>query len=343
MLRQPAERAALLRHLDGVDQLVLLGDVLELRHGPLRDALRAAAPVLEQVGEALPPAAEVVMVAGNHDHHLLSAWLERRSRDGDPAALGLESAVNWETDEPLGQIARRLGAKRVRAAYPGVWLRGDVYATHGHYGDRHTTIPQLERLGAAAMVRLTGERGADPRTAEDYEATLAPMYEWTYALAQHDGARNPAGSQVRAWSSLSGSERQRSLRSRAMRAAFPAGVAALNRAGFGPLRADISGPELRRAGLAGFGEVLRRLGVPASHVIFGHTHRAGPLERDDRGEWRAPTGAALINTGSWVHEPRFLGSDPRRSPYRPGFAAIIEDDGPPGLVNLLDGPAQARA
>jgi len=44
VLRRPAARAALLERLDGVGRLVLLGDTLELRHGPLREALEAARP-----------------------------------------------------------------------------------------------------------------------------------------------------------------------------------------------------------------------------------------------------------------------------------------------------------
>jgi hypothetical protein len=113
-----------------------------------------------------------------------------------------------------------------------------------------------------------------------------------------------------------------------------AGVAGLNRAGMGPLRPDVSGVALRRAGLAAFTEVLARLDVAAAHVLFGHTHRAGPLPGDDSSEW-----GRLLNVGSWVHEPRFVGDDPSGSPYRPGFAAIVDDDGPPALVNLLDGDA----
>ena len=93
----------------------------------------------------------------------------------------------------------------------------------------------------------------------------------------------------------------------------------------------MSGVALRRGALAGFTEVLDRLDVRAPHVIFGHTHRAGPLPRDDRGEW-----GRLLNTGSWVYEARFIGDDPAGSPYRPGFAAVVDDDGPPSLVNLLD-------
>jgi hypothetical protein len=66
-------------------------------------------------------------------------------------------------------------------------------------------------------------------------------------------------------------------------------------------------------------------------VIFGHTHRAGPLPADDRSEW-----GRLINIGSWVYEPRFIGDDPLGSPYRPGFAAIVTGTAPPALINLLD-------
>jgi hypothetical protein len=97
---------------------------------------------------------------------------------------------------------------------------------------------------------------------------------------------------------------------------------------------------LRRGALAGFTETLDRLGVPAAHVIFGHTHRAGPLPGDDRSEWSGSGGRTggtrLVNTGSWVYEPRFIGADRLGSPYRPGFGAVVGDDGPPELVNLLD-------
>ena len=128
-------------------------------------------------------------------------------------------------------------------------------------------------------------------------------------------------------------------------------MAGLNRAGLGPLHADISAPELRRAGLPRSGPRCDRLDVHARHVIFGHTHRAGPLPDDDRLEWRAPTGAELINSGCWVYEPAHVGSAPSTSPYRPGFAVAVGDEGAPRLSNLLDGvvgsaelaPTPARA
>ncbi len=329
MLRRQPERAALAARLSEFDRLVLLGDTLELRHGPTRDALAAAAPVLRELAAVV---GEVVVVPGNHDHALLRGWLDRR----DPTTpLGLESGVEWDSREPLGALVELLAPARVRVAYPGVWLRDDVYAIHGHYGDRHNTVPILERLGAGLTVRVAGERAGGPVSAEDYEAALAPMYAWADTVAQSGGLRLGGGGsfQVSAWHKLNGGAGRRSIRSRTMALGLAAAVAGCNRAGIGPLRPDVSGVALRRGALAGFTEVLARLDVQAAHVIFGHTHRAGPLPGDDGSEWG---GTGLINTGSWVYEARFVGADPVGSPYRPGFAAMLGDDGPPALVNLLD-------
>jgi hypothetical protein len=331
VLRREREREALVGALAGFDRLVLLGDVLELRHGPVRDALAAAEPVLRELGSAV---AEVVVLAGNHDHGLLRGWFERR----DPAvALGLESAVDADPREPLGAVVAALAPARVRASYPGVWLREDVYAIHGHYADRHNTVPIIERLGAGLTVRATGEPEGGPARAEDYEAALAPMYAWIDTVAQGGGLRGSGSDgsfQVKAWRALAGAggRGRGDLRRRAVAAAFPLLVAGLNLAGLGPLRPDVSAVELRRAGLRAFSEVLARLEVPAgAHVLFGHTHRAGPLPADERSEW-----GRLLNTGSWVHDPAWIGDSPGDSPYRPGFAAIVGDAGPPELVNLLD-------
>ena len=50
VLRRDRERAALVARLAEFDRLVLLGDTVELRHGPTRDALADAAPVLRELG-----------------------------------------------------------------------------------------------------------------------------------------------------------------------------------------------------------------------------------------------------------------------------------------------------
>lgn len=339
MLRRETSRSALLERLTEFDRLVLLGDILELRQGPVREALRDAEPVLAQIGDALGAAREVVIVPGNHDHHLGGQWLERRSRQPDPGPLGLEAPVDWEPSETLAAIVRMLGPATVRAAYPGVWLRDDVYATHGHYLDRHSTVPSFERIAAGAMARVAREAPGGPRRAEDYEAVLSPMYAWIHAIAQsgsRDMEETSHGPSTSAWRTLAGSDGRRSVRRLLLLAAFPALLAGLNRARLGPLRSDISGPELRRAGLRAFGEVLGRLDVRAAHAIFGHTHRAGPLGEDDPSEWRTSGGKAILNTGSWIYEPTWVGEAPAVSPYRPGFAAVVAASGPPELVNLLD-------
>src|SRR4051794_27243677 len=83
VLRRPGARGALLERLDGVDRLVLLGDTLELRHGPLREALAAARPVLDAIGAAMA-GREVLLVPRNHDHPLLPPWLQGRGDRGPP-------------------------------------------------------------------------------------------------------------------------------------------------------------------------------------------------------------------------------------------------------------------
>ncbi len=340
MLRLPSEQAALLDAVGGVDRLVLLGDVLELRHGPLRSALAGAEPILRELGDALGGDREVLIVPGNHDHLLLRAWFERRACASVPSPLGLQSEVDWRDEEPLAAVARALRPARARVLYPGVWLRGDVYASHGHYGDRHNTAPIMERLGAGLMARFVPERDGGPKRAEDYEATLAPIYAWVDAVAQ---GRTPheddshGSLQVAIWRELTASGQRLSVRQVGLRAGFPVFVGALNRARLGPLRADVSGPELRRGGLRGFAEVLGRLGVEARYAVFGHTHRAGPLPDDKAKEWTRPDGTSMVNAGCWVREPQWLGPDPSRSPYRPGFCVLIDDgDGAPQVRNLLD-------
>jgi len=123
--------------------------------------------------------------------------------------------------------------------------------------------------------------------------------------------------------------------------AFPLAVAALNRAGLGPLRAEISAAELRRAGLRAMGEVAARLGLRQGHVIFGHTHRSGPLAGDDLSEWRAGQdddgdGAVeLVNCGCWTYDSLFLTAEPGESPYWPGVCVVVEEAGPPRPRRLL--------
>jgi len=328
-------RAALLERVRQVDRLVLMGDTVELRQRPTKEMIDAAVTVLVELGGALGPEREVVIIPGNHDHRLLAAWRERRAVETGPPELGLENDVDWRADEPLGVLAGALAPARVRVTYPGLWLRPDVYAIHGHYVDRHITFPILERLGAAAMARLMGQREEALSGPADYEAVLAPMYDWLDAVSEVWSGIS-GGLQVRVWRSLRSRPRRRTWRQHGAALTIPIAVAALNGVGLGPLGSDLSGAELRRAGLRAFDQVLERLGVQASHTIFGHTHRAGPLPDDERTEWTSSSGSSMTNTGSWVRSTDLIGQSSGESPYRPGFAVVVRDQGPPELLNVLD-------
>jgi UDP-2,3-diacylglucosamine pyrophosphatase LpxH len=53
VLRRRAPRDKLIERVEGADRLVLLGDTIELRQGPAREAMAVAQPVLEELGGAL--------------------------------------------------------------------------------------------------------------------------------------------------------------------------------------------------------------------------------------------------------------------------------------------------
>jgi predicted phosphodiesterase len=336
VLRRPAALEALLAGLDGVDRLVLLGDALELRHGPPRAALEAARPVLRAIGERLGAGGEVVLVPGNHDHRLVAPWLDWRMRSG-PAPLGLEEHAGERASTATRALAGMLAPAALDVAYPGIWLGDGVYATHGHYLDRHTTVPTYERLAAGALARALRAPTHAAAGADDYERVLAPLYALIDAAAARagDGRGAPDGASVRAWRALAGDRRNRWRRT-ALAGGFALGIAGLNRAGVGPLRAELSGDELRRAALRAMGEVVARLGVDARHVVFGHTHRTGPLPGDDRDEWALAGGATLMNAGSWVYEHVYV-DRPWGNPYWPGGAVELDAGGEPRLRRLLEG------
>jgi calcineurin-like phosphoesterase family protein len=334
VLRRPAALDALLAGIDGVDRLVILGDALELRYGPIHEAAEVARPILRAVGERLGPEGQVVLVPGNHDHRLVGPWLDWRARSG-PTPLGLEEHAGPKATTATRAVARMLAPAALDVVYPGIWLGDGVYATHGHYLDRHNTVPSFERLGAGILERLLRAPAAARAVPDDYELVLAPMYALLDAIAARatDGrAAAPGNAGARAWTALTRDGRD--WRRRALATAFPLGVGAINRAGIGPVKADLSGPELRRAALRAMREVVARLGIDARHVVFGHTHRAGPLPGDDPDEWTLPGGGALMNAGSWVYEHMYVGRS-WGDPYWPGAAVALEDGDGPRLLRLL--------
>ena len=206
LLRRPELRAQLLEALADVDRLVLLGDLLELRHGPRREALAAARPFFEALGRAFA-GREIVAVAGNHDHALIEPWLEHRSELPAPAPLGVEQRIEaGAASSMMALLAEWSAPARLTVAYPGLWVRPDVYATHGHYLDCHLTIPTLERLGIGAMGRLMRRPARAFIGPDDYEAVTVPVFAWIDAVARQapTGDALNGGMTVRAWRALGG-------------------------------------------------------------------------------------------------------------------------------------------
>lgn len=333
VLREPAVRRALLAEIGGADRVVLLGDVVELRDLPLGVALAAARPFFEELGEALG-GREVVLVAGNHDHRFAEPLLDQLSLSGAPR-LGLEHFYD-PSPGPTAEIATWLGDARLGLAYPGIWLREDVYATHGHYMDPHLSLPRAECLAAAVTMRFSGPI-PDPAEPGDYERVLRPIYGlgWGVAQARPAGLAEARGRPSEAaWRRLSGNEHNgRRLGDRAIRAGFPLAIRGINRLLHSHFDPDISAEAISRSGIDAGTELARRLGVDGGHVINGHTHRGGPT--DGEAEWELPGGGRLHNTGNWIFASAFHHPGRPAGPYWPGTVTWLEDEGAPRRVRLL--------
>jgi UDP-2,3-diacylglucosamine pyrophosphatase LpxH len=336
VLRDPETRALLLERLAGAERLVLLGDVVELRDLPIGPALAAARPFFEELGAAVGEI-EVTLVPGNHDHRFAEPLLDQLSLAG-AGPLELEQTAA-PAPGPLGQIDEWLGPAGLRVAYPGVRLREDVYATHGHYCDAHLRLPRAECVAVAAVSRFAGPV-PDPATPADYERRVRPIYGLGYGIAQVRSApvvRSQGNASEAAWEVLAGQANGggpgRRARIAAARAGFPAAIWALNRLLRADFEADVNPTAIFAGGLEAVGELARRLGVDGGHVIFGHTHRAGPLPSE--ADWQLPGGGRLHNTGSWVFASIFHHPGEPPSPYWPGTLTWLEDEGPPRSEALL--------
>lgn len=351
LLRDPGPaQDALLGALEGVERLVLAGDLLELRHAPPRTILGRARPFLDRLGRALGPDREVLLLAGNHDHRIVRPWLDAARLRGEP--LPLDGGLAPEDASPLAvAVADALAGPapgrgpRLRLAYPAAWLApppatgpGGVLVTHGHYVDALWRMPTFERLSAGLAARSHGVRIEDLRTPEDFERLLSPGYGWMDALADHAaGVRVGASQRASAglWERLNEGG---TWSGRGLRLAVPRVIGALRRAGIDGLEERLTPDTLRLAGLRGMDRVVRHLGVRPAHLIVGHTHRAGPLPGDAAWEWRLEHGGGrLWNTGSWVHTqgaPGGTGEGPG-TPYWPGRAVRMDADGVPRLLQLL--------
>jgi hypothetical protein len=316
VLRRPRALEPLLDALAGADRLVLLGDVVELLEGRPGPAMHVAEPVLRALGARLGPGREVVVVPGNHDAALVRPWLF-----GAATPPPVDARIPLTATPLLARLTSWLAPAQVSVRYPGVWLADGVWATHGHYLDRHL-LPEA----AFGIARgLLGRLPRDNATPLDYERAGGPS-------ATRLEAR------LTRWLPRPLAALADDLAELLRAATMPRIPRALMSHRLAPLTAALLGAQMRRAAMPALGRVVHRLGVDADWVLFGHVHRGGPLAGDDPAGWTGPGGSpAIVNTGSWVYEPLLLHGATPPHPYWPGGAVVLEDVAGPRVIGLLDG------
>ncbi len=115
----------------------------------------------------------------------------------------------------------------------------------------------------------------------------------------------------------------------------------LLRPSFARLTTTLLNWQMRRHSLPALARVCTALEIAPDYVVFGHVHRLGPLRGDRLRQWdhRLRPGAGttrFVNTGSWVEEALLIGDRRPPHPYWPGGAVIVEADGIPRPVELID-------
>ncbi len=311
VLRRPDPLARLLAALDGIDRLVFLGDTVELMEGRARLAMAIADPILRAIGARLGPSREVIIVAGNHDRPFVRPAIRARG-----AELTACSELAPDTSPALAHVIDCLRPAPVRVHYPGVWLSDRIWATHGHYLDQHL-IPQ----SAVGVTRsLLGRAPHSPATPIDYERrrrlSLGRTTRWMprpFAALLDDAAEMARASTM------------------------PKVSRTLLNHRISPLTAAALSLQMRRASIPAIVQVMRRLGVDAESIIFGHVHRLGPLGGDDPIRWCGRGGSPRVfNTGSWLYEPKLVHHATPPHPYWPGGSVLIDGESEPRAVGLLD-------
>lgn len=327
VLRRPEPQARLLRAIDGVDRLVLLGDAFELVSRTARPA-RVAEQTLRAIGHTLGPDRTVVVVPGNHDARLVRSWALAR---GD--ALGIADNVELTATPELSMLASWLAPAQVRCSYPGFWVDDRIWATHGHYLDRHLIPETAFGLRRSAIPRWLGRHApADDPHADAIE------YEW--ARRRHAARRRRATSRQSYAARLRDRPLATLLESTAALTRIRAMPHLMLRANLAPLTARLVDAQMRGSAMPAMAEVAQRLGVEADWIVFGHVHRLGP--RDEPAWQPVPNGPRLLNTGAWVYEPMLLDRVMPPHPYWPGGAVLIEPGAEPRAVALLDDLTRAQ-
>lgn len=357
--------------LEGIDELIFLGDLFDFLFGAVEEAIDAADGLLRLIAERMA-GKRLVFLAGNHDHHLVH-------RD-DEDRLETKLATGHKPTVPPGPgffrefLERRLPGVEIEIAYPTYSLAG-VLCTHGHYLDPHARLTgsRGDRLLTRTLWAIAAGGPEEPKCIEDYESVTTLLTEWLYVAAQMPHGTHAQqnvfraaqragrlaqalGAPVRGAERLAAKVRDRGqgeasgpealpseahfdavVRSEAARQAHeqPLAGPAASRPLY-PEPTVVSRSDPSEHALGAFVQVVRNLEWDrgTDKIVFAHTHQ--PLA-DVRcaGDGRN----RYWNTGSWIYEPD-LGSRQAYARYLryawPGTAVLIDEDEPqPRLLELL--------
>jgi UDP-2,3-diacylglucosamine pyrophosphatase LpxH len=176
--------------LEGVDELIFLGDLFDFLFGSVDDAVDSAGGLLALIAERMK-GGRLVFLAGNHDHHLVHRddedRLEAKLAEGrDPEAGGAPAPATGDGPAFFRSfLERRLPGVEVEIAYP-TYRFGDVLCTHGHYLDPHARLggSRADRLLTRTLWAIAAGGPEEPKTVADYESVTTLLTEWLYIAAQ---------------------------------------------------------------------------------------------------------------------------------------------------------------
>ncbi len=371
ILREEFALERLAPALEGIDELIFLGDLFDFLFGAVEEAVDAADGLLALIASKLA-GKRLVFLAGNHDHHLV----HRDEEDRLEARLAHGSAPPSDGSGPgffQAFLERKLPGVEVEIAYP-TYMFGDVLCTHGHYLDPHARLSgsRADRLLTRTLWAIAAGGPEEPSCVEDYESVTTLLTEWLYTAAQMPHGTHAQQNVFRAaqragrvanalGAPVRGAKRlEEKLRDRG---AGGAGDPALpSEAHFDSVVRDearrqareqpLSGPswsvplypeptvisrsDASEHALEAFAQVVANLGWDAEtdKVVFAHTHQPLACVRSENG---SPT--RYWNTGSWIYEPELSSRQAYARYLRyawPGSAVLIDTDAPqPQLLELL--------
>ena len=176
--------------LDGVDEIILLGDLFDLLFGSVAEAVDSASGLLALIARELP-GKRFVFLAGNHDHHLVHRDQESRLVEDALARGAVPDDDGVPPPEPPGPaffqsfLEKRLPGLEVEIAYPTYTCAG-VLCTHGHWLDPHARMAgsRGSRLLTRTLWGIAAGGPEEPKTPADYESVTTLLTEWLYIAAQ---------------------------------------------------------------------------------------------------------------------------------------------------------------